>query len=94
MVLTQIDRLVCIRSSTVCQEGSILRTDYILYIRYIGPLLFATNVSSIADVISSHGMLFPQYADNTQLYVPAKAKVDTADALKTVSSCTELVSAK
>ena len=54
----------------------------------LGPLLFATYVSPIADVISSHGMLFHQYADDAQLYVAAKANVDTADALKTVSSCT------
>ena len=90
------DWLVCIKSSTGCQDGTILSTDYILYIRSttrIHPLslLFARYVSSIADVISSHGMLCHQYADDTQLYVTAKAKVDTADALKTVSSCTHAV---
>ena len=57
----------------------------------LGPLLFATYVSPIADVVSSHGMLFHQYADDTQLYIAAKAKVDTADDLKTVSSCTHAV---
>ena len=57
----------------------------------LGPFLFATYMSPIADVISSHGMLFHKYADDTQLYVAAKAKVDTADALKTVSSCTRAV---
>ena len=57
----------------------------------LGPLLFATYVSPIADVISNHGMLFHQYADYTQLYVAAKAKVDSADALKIVSSCTHAV---
>ena len=31
----------------------------------LGPLLFATYVSPISDVISSHGMLFHQNADNT-----------------------------
>ena len=36
-------------------------------------------------------MLFHQNADDTQLYVAAKAKVDTADILKTVSSCTHAV---
>ena len=88
--------LVCIRSSTVCQDGSILSTDYILYIRSptgmrpLKPLLFATYVSLISDLISSYGMLFDQYADDTQLYVAAEAKVDTADALKTVS-CTHAV---
>ena len=54
-------------------------------------MLFATYVTPIADVISSHGMLFHQYADDTQLHVAAKAKVDTADALKTVSSCARAV---
>ena len=53
-------------------------------------LLFATYLSSIADDISSRGMLFHQYAD-TQFYVAAKAKVDIADALEIVSSCTNIV---
>ena len=57
----------------------------------IEPLLFTTYVSPIADVISSHGMLFHQYADNTQLYVATKAKVETANDLKIVSSCTHAV---
>ena len=54
-------------------------------------LLFAAYVSPIADVIYCHGKLFHQYADDTQLHVAAQAKVDTADALKTVSSCTHAV---
>ena len=57
----------------------------------LGPLLFAAYASPIADVISSHGMLFHQYTDDTQLYVAAKGTVDIADALKTVSSCTNAV---
>ena len=40
--------------------------------------LLAAYVLPIADVISSHGMLFHQYADDTQLYIAAKVKVDTA----------------
>ena len=51
-------------------------------------LLFATYVSPIADVIYSREMLFHQYADNTQLYVAAKAEVDTVDTLKITSSRT------
>ena len=57
----------------------------------LGPLLFATYVSLIADVISGHGMLFHQYTDDAQLYVAARANVDNVDALKTVSSCTHAV---
>ena len=45
----------------------------------------------IVDVISGHGMLFHQYAGDIRLYVAAKAKVDTAEALKTVTSCTHAV---
>ena len=54
----------------------------------IGQLLFVAYMSPIADVISSHGMLFHRYADNIQLCVEVKAKVDTADALKTITSYT------
>ena len=66
-------------------------TSGVLQESILGPLLFAAYLSPIADVISSHGMLFHQYADDTQLYVVAKAKVDTADALKTILSCTHAV---
>jgi hypothetical protein len=43
-------------------QGSILR-----------PFLFSVYVSPIADVISSHGVQFHQYADDTQLYVAVKS---------------------
>ena len=54
----------------------------------LGPLLFAKYVSLIADVISSHGMLFHQYADDTQLCIAAKDRI-------IMSTCrSEFVSAK
>ena len=52
---------------------------------------FLLHMCPIADVISSHRMLFHQYADDIQLYVASKANVDTADAMKTVSSCAHAV---
>ena len=93
---TQMDWLVCIKSSTICQDGLILSIDYICTSwvpqgSVIGQLIFAAYVSSIADVICSHGMLFHQFADDAQLCVAAQVKVDTADAFKIVSSWTHTV---
>ena len=44
----------------------------------LGPFLFSVYVSPIADVISSYGVQFHQYADDTQLYVAVKSESDIA----------------
>jgi hypothetical protein len=50
----------------------------------LGPFLFSVYVSPIADVITSHGVQFHQYADDTQLYIAAKSDSD----IKTLEECT------
>jgi hypothetical protein len=50
----------------------------------LGPFLFSVYVSPIADVITSHGVQFHQYADDTQLYVAVKSESD----LKKLEECT------
>ena len=42
----------------------------------LGPFLFSVYVSPIADVITSYGVQFHQYADDTQLYVAVKSDSD------------------
>ena len=50
----------------------------------LGPFLFSVYVSPIADVITSFGVQFHQYADDTQLYIAAKSESD----IKTLEDCT------
>ena len=42
----------------------------------LGPFLFSVYVSPITEVITSHGVQFHQYADDTQLYVAVKSDAD------------------
>src|SRR6476619_1388837 len=44
----------------------------------LGPFLFSAYVSPIADIISSYGVHFHQYDDDTQLYTAVKSEVDMA----------------
>jgi hypothetical protein len=54
----------------------------------LGPFLFSVYVSPIAEVITSYGVQFHQYADDTQLYVSVKSDKD----IKTLEECTIAVS--
>lgn len=42
----------------------------------LGPFLFSVYISPIANLITSHGVQFHQYADDTQLYVAVKSESD------------------
>ena len=50
----------------------------------LGPFLFSVYVSPIAEVITSHGIQFHQYADDTQLYVAVKTESD----IRKLEECT------
>ena len=50
----------------------------------LGPFLFSEYVSPIAKVITSQGVQFHQYADDTQLYVAIKSDSD----IKKLEECT------
>ena len=53
----------------------------------LGPFLFSAYVSPISDVISSYGVHFHQYADDTQLYTAVKSKEDSCS-LQNLELCT------
>ena len=52
----------------------------------LGPFLFSIYVSPISDIISSHGVLYRQYADDTQLYTAVKSGTD-AESIKNLEQC-------
>ena len=50
----------------------------------LGPFLFSIYVSPIAELITSHGVQFHQYADDTQLYIAVKTDSD----IRKLEACT------
>ena len=52
----------------------------------LGPMLFALYVSPVGNVISSHGVQYHQYADDTQLFYALKPSSIESD-LKVLQAC-------
>jgi fibrillarin-like rRNA methylase len=52
----------------------------------LGPFLFSVYVSPIAELISSYGIKFHQYADDTQLYTAVKSGSD-ASSIRNLELC-------
>jgi len=53
----------------------------------LGPLLFAVYCSPVGDIISSHGVKYHQYTDDTQLRLSMHAD-NTAEGLAVLTACT------
>lgn len=56
----------------------------------LGPFLFSVYVSPIASVISSFGVHFHQYADDTQLYTAVKSGSDS-ESIRRLEECSQAV---
>ena len=52
----------------------------------LGPFLFSAYTSPVSDVISSHGIRFHQYADDTQIYV-AVDSMNNAEGFRKLEEC-------
>ena len=53
----------------------------------IGPLLFATYISPISNVVTAHSLDHHQYAEDTQLYMAVRSSADVI--FTAVSECVE-----
>jgi len=53
----------------------------------IGPLLFATYISPISNVVTAHSLDHHQYAEDTQLYMAVRSSADVT--FTAVSECVE-----
>jgi len=56
----------------------------------LGPLLFTAYVSSVGELIESHGVSYHQFADDTQLLVAMNVTV-AGPALKRLVNCSTAV---
>ena len=54
----------------------------------LGPLLFVTYVSPVSDIVTSAGLSFHQYADDTQIYFAMRHATASQD-IDTLRICIE-----
>ena len=57
----------------------------------LGPLLFAMFVSPLGSIVEANGGSYHQYADDTQLYMRLKPKLENIDVL---TNCADSVAAR
>jgi retron-type reverse transcriptase len=58
----------------------------------LGPLLFAAYVTPVGNIISSHGVTYHQFANDTQLLISMNT-TDTAPTLQQLTDCSDDVRA-